>query len=276
MQASTWRWLALVAALLALTRPVATQEQAYNIGSHDVLAVSVFNQPQLTGSFEVGSDGAVAFPLVGRVKAAGLTLREFEASLVKALSENILRRPEVSVTVETYRSQQFFVIGEVRQPGAYVLSGRETVVQAIARAGYTTPEAGDDVLVVRPGQTANTRGPLQPDQVDAKDVLRVNLADLTSGASPDTPVVQHGDTIIVGRAEQVFILGQVKTPGAYRLTRGLTVVQLISMAGGLTDRGTQRRMKVTRMVNGRKQESKISLNDPVLANDTITVAERWF
>jgi polysaccharide export outer membrane protein len=252
------------------------QAQPYTIGPQDVLAVTVFNQPELTGTFEVGTDGAVTLPLIGRLDVAGLTLRDFEATLTQKLAANILRNPQVSAAVETYRSQRFFVIGEVRQPGAYYLSGHETLLQAIARAGYTTADAGSEVLLVRPRQGSADAGPVRPDQVDAGDVQRVDLDGLTTGRIDHNPAVRDGDTILVTRAETVYILGQVKAPGAFRLSRGMTVAQLISMAGGVTDRGSTGRIKVTRLVNGKKQDLKIAIGDTVLPNDTITVLEKWF
>ena len=106
--------------------------------------------------------------------------------------------------------------------------------------------------------------------------MRVSLDKLASGTLDDNVSVRDGDTIFVARAESVFILGQVRNPGAYKLTSNLTVLQLLSMAGGVTERGETKRIKITRVVGGRKLEIKAGLNDVVRANDTITVPEKWF
>ncbi len=256
---------------------MAAQVPAYVIGPQDILLVTVFNQPELTGKFAVGADGSITFPFVGSVKASGLTLRELESTLTAQLSQNVLRNPQVTVSMEAFRSQQFFVIGEVRQPGSFFLSGQETLLQAIARAGYTTADAGSEVLIVRPRTRSSALpGPTRPDQVDTTEVLRVSLEKVASGFLDDNVRIQDGDTIFVGRAESVYILGQVRNPGAYKLSKTLTVLQLLSIAGGVTDRGETKRIKVTRIVGGKKQEFKIGLNELVKANDTITVPEKWF
>ena len=253
------------------------QVAPYVVGPQDVLQVAVFNQPELTGKFTVGADGSFTFPHVGTIKAAGLTAREVETALTTALAKSVLRNPQVTVSIDTFRSQQFFVIGEVRQPGTFYLSGHETLLQAIARAGYTTPDAGSEVLIVRPQQRLAKSGPIRPEQADTNDVVRVSLDKLASGSLDHNVAIQDGDTIFVARAESVFILGQVRNPGAYRLTSSLTVLQLLSMAGGVTERGETKRIKITRVVNGQKVEiKKVGLNDTVRANDTITVPEKWF
>ena len=273
------RRVLLFTLLLTPLVPVSTQAQApaYVIGEQDVLQVTVFNQPELTGRFPVGADGSITFPFIGSVKASGLTLRGLEAELTGKLSKSLLRNPQVTVAMEAFRSQQFFVIGEVRQPGSFFLSGEETLLQAIARAGYTTADAGSEVLIVRPRDpSAAKSGPTRPDQAGTSEVIRVSLERVASGMLEENVKIQDGDTIFVNRAENVYILGQVRNPGAYRLTKNLTVVQLVSMAGGLTERGEGKRIKVTRMVNGKRQELKIGLDDLVRANDTITVPEKWF
>lgn len=269
------RAFCLTVVVCCLITPGVAQVGAYRVGPQDVLQVTIFNQPELTGKFTVGADGSFTFPHVGAIKAAGLTARELEAALTTALAKNVLRHPQVTVSIDTFRSQQFFVIGEVRQPGTFYLSGHETVLQAIARAGYTTADAGSEVLIVRPQQRPEKSGPIRPDQADTNDVVRVSLDKLASG-SLDNVAVQDGDTIFVARAESVFILGQVRNPGAYKLTSNLTVLQLLSMAGGVTDRGETKRIKIIRVVNGKKLEIKAGLNDVVRANDTITVPEKWF
>src|SRR5438552_5613667 len=114
----------IVVRLLALAvwlcpQAVAAQTD-YRIGSQDVLNIAVFGESDLSGKYTVEQDGTFTFPLVGRVKAGGVTLREFEAELKKLLVDGrYLKNPQVSITVETYRSQRILVMGEVRAPGEY-------------------------------------------------------------------------------------------------------------------------------------------------------------
>jgi protein involved in polysaccharide export with SLBB domain len=184
----------------------------YVIGAQDVLSIAVFDQVDLGGKYSVELDGSFSFPLVGRVKAGGLTLRDLEIELTRKLADGFFRNPQVTVAVEQYRSQRVFVTGEVRSPGAYPLTGDMTLIEALAKAGSTTQFASDEVVVVRgggdPGQAPKLTGS------GAKDTIRVNLKNLQSGASSaQNLALRDGDTIYVSHAEEVFVYGQVKAPG---------------------------------------------------------------
>src|SRR5687768_8687784 len=101
----------------------------YVVGPQDVLTITVWNQPNLSGKFSVETDGTFTFPLIGRIKAGGLTLREVEEALKKRLADGFFRHPQVSAAVEQYRSQRIFIVGEVRQPGPYPLTGDMTLIE---------------------------------------------------------------------------------------------------------------------------------------------------
>jgi polysaccharide export outer membrane protein len=267
---------ALLVVALLRTSGLAQQSHPYVIGPQDVLLVTVFNQADLTGKFPVGADGTLTFPLLGRVKAAGLTVREFEAALTTSLAAGFFKNPQVTVSVETYRSQQFSVSGEVRQPGTFFLTGQETLIQALAQAGSTTADAGVEIMVVRSHRRPGEAGPTRPDEAAANQILKVDLDKLSSGALENNVTIEDGDTIFVPRAEPVYILGQVRNPGPYRLSKTLTVLQLISMAGGVTERGATNRTQVIRVVDGKRKQFKIALSDVLKPNDTIVVPEKFW
>jgi polysaccharide export outer membrane protein len=235
-----------------------------------VLNITVWDQNDLSGKFTVEADGSFAFPLIGRVQAGGLTLRQIEAELKKRLADGYFKNPQLTLAVETYRSQKVFITGEVRTPGPYVLTGDMSLIEALSRAGSTTPNASTEVLLVRAAEGKAATGPTLPEQAGVQNVVRVDLKELQSGA-----VKQN--TIFVPRAETVYVFGQVKNPGAYALqTKDTTVLQALSLAGGVTDRGSTGRIKVVRVVKGNKVEIKVKLTDVVLPNDTIIVQERFF
>jgi polysaccharide biosynthesis/export protein len=250
----------------------------YLIGPQDVLTVTVWDSPDLSGKFTVETDGSFTFPLIGRVKAGGLTLRQFEAELKKKLADGYFKNPQVSVAVETYRSQRIFIVGEVRNPGTYQLTGDMTLIEAIARAGSTTPAAAPEAIVVRAPAGKQADGPVLPGQrEDAPDSQRVNLRDLQSGVLSQSVALRDGDTIFVPRAESIYVFGQVKNPGAYALQSvETTVLQALALAGGVTDRGAANRIKIVRVVNGEKQEIKVKLTDLVQPGDSVIVPERFF
>jgi polysaccharide export outer membrane protein len=271
------RWTVL--ALLTLTPAVAVagwQGSAdYTIGPADVLTIQVFDQPDLGGKYAVEADGTFSFPLIGRVKAGGITLRVFEADLKKKLvADGIFRNPQVTVAVEQYRSQRVFVMGEVRAPGPVALTGGMTLIEALSRAGSTLPSASGEVAIVR--ARAGAKGPAVPGGEAGAEVLRASIRDLEGGAMRQNVELHDGDTIFVPRAETIYVFGQVKSPGSYSIHKDTTVLQALSLAGGVSENGAQNRVRVVRIVRDAKKEIKVKLTDPVQPGDTIIVPERFF
>ena len=264
--------------ILVLLAPLAAFAQSggdYVIGPQDVLTVSVFDQPDLGGKYAVELDGSFTFPLIGRVKAGGMTIRDFETELKAKLSDGFFRNPQITVSIEQYRSQRVFVTGEVRNPATYALTGDMTLIEALARAGSTTQFASDEVVVVRGGK--DTEEAALPGADAGRETIRVNLKDLQSGAAGarDVPL-RDGDTIYVARAELVYVFGQVKTPGSYPIKTDTTVLQALSLAGGVLPTGAMNRTRVIRTVNNEKKEQRVELTDRVQPGDTLVVPERFF
>lgn len=246
----------------------------YIVGPQDVLAISVFGEAELSGRYTVEQDGTFTFPQIGRVTAKGITLRELERVLTTRLADGYLKNPQVAVAIENYRSQRILIIGEVRAPGEYQLSGEMTLLAALVRAGATTPTASQEALVVRP--------PKKGAPSEEPEVIRVDIARLQAGDMSLNITLQDGDTINVPRALSVFVAGQVRQPGAYAVERGTTVLQVLSLAGGMTERGSSGRIRIQRSVKDKKTgkavkaEVKARLTDFVEPGDTIVVGERFF
>ncbi len=254
-------------------RPATGSSNDYIVGAQDVLKVTVYEEPTMSGIYRVDNDGSFQYPMLGRVPAAGLRLRDIEQSLKTKLENGFINRAQVAVDVEQFRSRSVFIVGEVRSPGKYPMTGQMTLIEALAAAGSTTQTASTEVLILRPRDPV-TAQPLTPDLVDQANVSRVSLADLQLGRLSENVSLMEGDTIFVPKAEKFFITGQVRTPGAYTYERGLTVLQAISLAGGLTDKGSNRRMKVIRVVKGKKTEVKVDLTDSIQPGDTLVVPQR--
>ena len=270
------RFLALILLAAVAAAPSVNGQSAANyiIGARDVLLIQVFDQPEIGGKYAVEADGTFSFPLIGRIEAAGRTLRQFEEDLKKKLADGYFRNPQVSVAIDQYRSQQIFVIGEVRSSGAVPLTGGMTLVEAIARAGSTLPGASGEVVVVRAPQKGN--GPVVPEQNGGAEIFRASIRDLEAGKLKQNIELQDGDTIYVPRAETIYVFGQVKSPSAYPIQNGMTVLQALSVAGGATEHAALNRIKIVRVENGEKKEIKVKLTDLVRAGDTIIVPERYF
>jgi polysaccharide export outer membrane protein len=267
--------LALVLAstlLLGAQSSQQPEESNYIVGPQDVLTITVFNEPQLSGQFRVDNDGQFNYPFLGRVAANGSTLREIAALLKVKLADGYLRNPQVTVEVAQYRSQSVFVMGEVRTPGKYTQSGPVTVIEALAQAGSATPSAGNVVLILHPKGTS-TAGPTLPDATDA-DVERVNLREIQAGKLSQNVLVRDGDTIFVPKADRFYVIGQVRNPGSYVLEPNMTVLQAISLAGGVSERGSNRRIRIIRVVDDQKRELDAKATDTVQPGDTIVVRQR--
>jgi polysaccharide export outer membrane protein len=260
-------------AVLTSGRAIAQAGAGYLIGTQDVLNITIFEQAELSGRYTVEGDGSFTFPLVGRVKAGGRTLQQFESDLKRLLADGFFLNPQVAVAVEQYRSQRIFVVGEVRQPGSYALTGGMSVIETLARAGSTTTLAAGEAVIVRGGQVTR---PAAAGDEDAAQVIRVSLKDLESGNMRMNIQLKDGDTVFVPRAESLFVFGEVKNPGVLTMQPELTVRQALAIAGGATEQAAINRIKVVRIVNGRRTDLKIKLEDLVLPGDTIVVPVRYF
>jgi polysaccharide export outer membrane protein len=288
--AGSWRTLLAPPVLCALcvcalAQPAAQTTPAgqpspspdYVVGAQDILTITSYDQADLSGKFTVEADGSFAYPMIGRVQAGGMTLRQVEAQVKKQLkNEGFFNNPQITVSMDQYRSQKIFVVGEVRAPGSYPLSGDMSLVEALARAGSTLSSASGEAVIVH-AASGHESGPVLPKQVSADSVVRIDIRELQNGSLSQNTTLRDGDTIFVPRAESVYVFGQVKNPGAYALRqKDTSVLQTLSLAGGLTDRGSTVRIRIVRMVDGEKKEFKAKLTDVVQPGDTVIVAERFF
>ena len=274
-------WLAIL--LWCAVVPVAGQQppdatspaaEDYRVGTNDVLLITVFAEPELTGPFTVDNDGAFAFPLIGRITVETLTLREVEALLTARLADGFLRDPQLNVTVLEYRSQNVYVLGEVRAPGIYPPTGSMNLIQVLVAAGSMTATAGFEIQIVRP-TGAEGAGPVLPEDNAEVEVTYLNLQDLQSGRLAEV-TLRDGDTVYVPKAETFFVTGHVRSPGSFVWERGITVLQAISLAGGLTDRGSNRGIRLLRIVDDEQEEVSVKLNDLVQPGDTVVIRQRFF
>jgi polysaccharide biosynthesis/export protein len=243
----------------------------YTVGASDVLRITVFNEAELTGSFRIDNDGSIAYPLLGRLQVGGKTARQIEETLRKLLLDGYVRNPQVSVEVDQFRSRTIFVIGEVRSAGKYPLQGDMTLLEVLVLAGSVTTDASSEIVVLRPRDTSVV-GPVGPD--DHVEQIRANLDDMKLGKLSANIPLQDGDTIYVPTAERFYVSGHVRNPGSFKLLRGMTVQQAIAVAGGLTDRGSNRRIKIRRVEGNQPKLIDVKPTDIVLPGDTIIIAQR--
>jgi len=262
--------------------PVVEEPLEYSIGPEDIVKVTVLGNDDLTQTIVVQSDGTFIYPLIGRVKAGDLTPKELERKITTLLAQGYVRNPQVTVTVQEYRSKTVFVVGEVSRPGSYSMSGRMTVLELLSKAGPTSA-AGVEVVIVRP-KVAVT-GPMVPvdpsgapnaDVTSQADLIRVNIRDIQMGQLDKNVLVRPNDTVFVTQAARIFVTGEVRTPGAITFWPEATVRKAINTAGGFTADAATGRIRVVREIDGKAKELKINLDDPVLPGDTIIVKAKLF
>jgi polysaccharide export outer membrane protein len=254
----------------------ATRRSDYVIGPGDVVDITVFNHQDLSGKFAVGSDGSISYPLVGSIRLAGHSLQAAEAAVRDALAAGFLRQPQLTLTVSEFGSRRVYLIGEVRSPGAIPLTSGLTLLEALAMAGSVTESAGVEVSVISPKAGARVDGPLMPGQPGAARTVTLSLSDLQRGLSTSNVTLEDGDTVFVPKGGEIYVLGQVRTPGPQPFRQNLTVLQAISIAGGLTDLGASSRVRIIRIDGDEKKEIRGKPTDKVLPGDTILVPTRWF
>lgn len=261
------------------TQPLSTPppNPAYVVGPSDVLNITVFGEAELSRNYSVDGDGTITFPFLSRVPVAGKTVAEIERLLSSMLREGFINKAQVSVTIANFRSRSIFVIGEVRSPARYTIEGQTTLLEVIAQAGSFTPTAGPFIILSRykdgiAGVVAGT--PVAPGDPRGAEVMRVSVDDLREGRLQANVILQDGDTVYVPTADRFYVTGFVRTPGQFVLTPGMTVRQALALAGGISERGSDRGMKIIRKVNNKEIEVEVGMSDPVRPNDTIRIRQR--
>jgi polysaccharide export outer membrane protein len=254
-----------------------THAQGEVASANDVLRVTVVDQPTLSGKYTVNSDGTVMLPLVGPLRAGGLPVEAIETELVKRLANGYLKEPRLSVAIERSRQATAFVVGEVRQAGSYPLSADMTLIELLARAGWTTDKAANVVVVTRRRGAALPDRPADSARSLGPEVIRFNLRQLQAGtASAADIIVADGDTVFVPKAGSVYVVGEVKNPGTFAVEENTTVLQALALAGGLTERGSFKRVRIIHESDTEKKPVKADVNTIVQAGDTIVVGESLF
>jgi polysaccharide export outer membrane protein len=248
---------------------------SYKVGLNDEVKVTVFGEDDLTAMYRVDADGSISFPLIGRVPAAGATLFELQQRITTMLAAGYIRNPQVRVEVNQYKSQFVYVIGEVRAPGKITMTGTAmTLLEALALAGSPTSGASNEVIVVHPNRP-NPGNALPATDVEGARIT-VNRKDLELGKAGQDVILQDGDIINVPSAQHFYITGMIRNPGTFVLDPGMSIQQAIALAGGLNERGSDRRIKISRLVNGKLTELSVDLEDKIQPGDTLIISGRFF
>jgi len=226
-------WCGVAAAQVRVNPPVemgVANLPAQRIGAHDLIAVSVYASPEFTRTVRVGADGLIRLPMLRRrLQAQGLLPADLEAAIAEALqAEQLMVDPVVTVTVVEYHSRPISVAGAVRNPITFQAVGVVTLLDALTRAGGLGEDAGPEILVSR----------AQPNQDGSPTVLiqRIPVKGLIDQATPELNLrLSGGEEIRIPEASKVFVVGNVKKPGAYSIRDGseTSVLRVLALAEGL-------------------------------------------
>jgi polysaccharide export outer membrane protein len=237
------------------------------LGPGDSINMEVYGQPDLSTTMLVGDDGKINVPLAGPVSVARMTPIEAAVKVEKSLKDGrFLVDPHVNLNIVLSKSQRVSVLGEVAKPGRYPIEPNTTIFELLAEVGGENESGADVGYITRKDE----QGKLARIPVDLKD------PDGRKNSLPQV-LLKGGDELFVPKVEKFFIYGEVSAPGMYPLVPGMTVIQAIARAGGITPRGSERRVEVKRAAkDGTQIVSKVRGNDPVQPSDVLRVKESLF
>lgn len=262
--------LFLVVFCLLLVGSVAAEptQSDYLVGDGDVLKITVYDNPDLDTVSRINTDGSIQFPLVGRVDLSGLTVARTTELIENMLVDGYLINPQVSIFIQEYRSKKVVIMGQVKTPGVYELSGSTSLLELISKAGGLREDAGNKLTISR----------TLPDDANKQKVFNIDLRQLLeTGASSLNVNIMDQDNIFIGKAGMIYIIGEVKKPGGYKYEDGETVLKAISMAGDFDLFANKKKIRIIRTVDGKEQTlEKVSLYEPIFPGDVIEVPESLF
>ncbi|MFM9915232.1 MAG: polysaccharide export protein EpsE [Rhizobacter sp.] len=239
----------------------------YRLGAGDLVRITVYQNPDLTLEARIGDSGNTSFPLLGNVRIGGLAVSAAEKLIADGLRDGgFVKQPQVSILVLQVRGNQASVLGQVNRPGRFPIEVVDMrLSDLLATAGGIAANGADMVILV------GTR--------DGKPIRReLDLPSIFRSASREDDVtVQNGDVIYVERAPMAYIYGEVQRPGPMRIERGMTVMQALATGGGLTQRGTEKGLRIHRKgVDGKVQVVQPAMDDALRDGDVVYVKESLF
>jgi polysaccharide export outer membrane protein len=251
----------------ALAAGDADKAPLLQLGPGDSVAIQVYGQPDMTSTVYVGDDGSVAVPLAGSVQVAGLSPAQASTRIEMALKTNkILVDPHVTLTVAKTLSQRVSILGQVGTPGRFPIESNTSIFDLLAQAGGVSATGSDIVYIIRQDKTGK------------EERIPVDLKGLANGTGSVSSIgLKGGDSVFVPKAEQFSIYGEVTGPGRFRIEPGMTVIEAVAKAGGITQRGSARRIEIKRKLpDGNYSNIKAKFGDLVQPDDVIHVKESIF
>ena len=209
--------------------------QLFPIEAGDLIDVEIYNTPELSGRLRVDTLGQVTLPLGGAVTIQGVSVGMAASIITERLRKaQIMLDPKVTISVAEYATEGITIVGEVRSPGTYTLYGSHTLYDALAAAGGASASEGASITITHSG--------------DAEHPIVIKVSTPNYSATQKATLVQPGDTIVVSRADLVYIVGDVLRTGAFYMQSGqpLTILNLVSLAQGTNRTAAMGRASIVR------------------------------
>jgi polysaccharide export outer membrane protein len=262
----------------------------YVLGPNDQILVRAPQAEEINDKpFRIDSEGFINLPIVGRVRAGGLTVQELEAEIVKRLRE-FIREPQVIITVIQFRSEPVFFVGMFRAPGIYPLQGRRTLVEMLSSIGGLQPNASRHIKITRRAEYGLIPLPSAIQDADKKvSAVEISMGSLRDNVNPAEDIVlEPYDVISVERAELVYVNGEVGKVGGIELGErdSVSVAQALTLSGGFTRDANRTKVRVLRPILNTNRRAEIDIdvkaifegkeNDfPLLPNDLLYVTRSY-
>ena len=241
------------------------------IGEGDQLLITVFGQPDLTADITVGESGIITLPLVGSVEVKGKSALEVASLFSRKLEQGqYLLSAKVSVKLVQQLSRNFSVMGEVLRPGRFPIQGQMSILDALSLSGGVTPRAEKIIKILRRDLQS------QKDNLIEYTAIKLDLEAAKLNAQL-TQKIQPNDIIFVATQKNFYVYGEVRKPGMYPMEDELNVMRVLSIGGGVTERGSLRRIIIYRTNQGKElKEISAGIGDVILPGDVVFVNERIF
>jgi len=241
-------------------------ESGYVLGPDDQIVIHAMDAPELSDkSLLIGTNGNITLPLIGRVKASGLTVEELESELDSRL-KIYLKDPQVSVSVTEFRSQPVSVFGAVGQPGVIQLRGRKTLYEVLSMAGGPRESAGSTITLTRRRENGDLPLPgARTDPTGQFSTAELNVEKVVEGTNPAANIeIKPNDVISVSQADynMIYVVGDVQRGGNFTMggRQTISVLMALSMAGGLGRTAKPEKARIIRKVQDDPKPVEVAVN----------------
>jgi polysaccharide biosynthesis/export protein len=262
----------------------------YVLGPNDQVLVRAPNVDEINEKpFRIDAEGNINLPLLGHIRAGGMTVQELEADLTRRLREYV-REPQVIITVVQFRSEPVFFVGAFKSPGIYPLQGRRTLVEMLTALGGLQPNASRHIKITRRAEYGAIPLPNAIEDPEKKvSTVEISMGSLRENVNPAEDILlQPYDVISVERAEMVYINGEVGKIGGIELGErdSITVAQALTQSGGFSRDANRTKVRVLRPVENTNRRAEIDINlkrvlegkdndFPLLPNDLLYVSRSY-